>query len=265
MRWLPLLLILLTLSACAVPAHPRSPRIVDPGAVGWELQIALGEAGPSTVEGEIEGRRRIRSDAGSVGIFDGGALPTFPYWWDGAARVGLGSGCELGTQLSLALRLAPELRCGFEVGPFAAAASGASGFTFGFGRAGPWWRGGLDLGLMTPFGEALVGVYVTRARESHRLQLAEDAASLLIIDLPEDIAYDGEAIPAPQVARDETRLTVPIGWSFPGPVHFVLGVTPFWILDAGPPSLARCAGCRPFVLHDYEQSWGVALSLGVQR
>lgn len=261
MRWFALLI---ALPACVSPAFPRSPRIAPAGAVGWELQLPLVEGGPGRIEGQVEGVP-ISSETTSLGVFDGGAVPVIPYWWETSARVGLGGGCELGPILSLSLRLAPELRCGAAHGSLAAALSGASGFAFGFGRAGPWWRAGLDIGWRNTGGEALAGVYVTRGVESHRLQLGPAASEALVIDLPENISYDGESIPAPQVAREETRLAVPLGWALEGEVRFVFGVVPYWILDAGAGRLARCAGCRPFVLVGYEQSWGVAVTVGVQR
>ncbi len=213
--------------------------------------------------GAIDGRP-VESRATSWGLFDGGAVPTVPYWWEGAARVGVGGGCEVGGLLGLTLRLAPEARCGARWGRFGVAVSGASGIVFGFGRAGPWWRGGLDLGWDTGLGEFLLGVYLTHGRESHRLDLAAAASRDLVIDLPDDIAYDGESIPAPQVARQESRLVLPLGWSFPGVVHFVAGVSPYLIFRAGDPGLVRCAGCRPFGLDAYSQRWGATVTLGVQ-
>lgn len=258
-------------SACVSPIHPRPARVARPGQAVVDGHLALLAFGAGEARGTLRpldgGEARPVVVGGNSGaLWDGAAIAVPPLWWEVSGRLGVFPGCEIGSLLGV-FRLGGELRCALlderEGAPLSIAASAGAAYTPLLGRAGPWARLGVDVSLAAAGAHWMGNLYLTHGIEGHRL-FPSDAPDDFADPIDAGMSHDGEALPYLQVARRETRIAAAIGWG-PGEGHqtFVLGLAPYFVLDAGPVSYAECGGCARFEAADFDERFGVLLTVGM--
>lgn len=201
---------------CQPAAFPRTGEVAARGQVTGE--VALQAVAYEPQRARLPDGREITSKVAFFPAIHGGV------------RVGLG-GCEVGGVYGMT-RVLVESRCGiFQErwgAPLSVALSGAWGLDYGptFGAFG---RIGLDMSVRLGPLRPIVDVYFS---QSHELRYVEDSA---------DPPIEGPLPGSKSVARDELRITVPVGLAIeltrPSErqigYSLVLGAIPYRVLHVG--------------------------------